>query len=200
MDSHRSAKMLFAALHTVPNDGLTSEDSCEHARSFNADPYDPRRIAGCWIGVNHYMDATHTQDTPNCGFDGPDGTVEPTYTDVPGDCTSDLQSWYDASPYVSWATANKPDFGPVFIANGGGDYTDPYDYDKAETVAITEPLDFHIDRLLGNGWNTSNSQLCIVDAPKHDSEYEDLPCDDDLDSTVFSDTAAFIDAQLPPAP
>ncbi len=197
-----SAKMLFADLHTVPNDGNDSEDSCDHARSYNPPPdYDPGRVAACWVGVNHYMDATHTQDTPNCGFGGPDGRVEATYTDVPGDCTSDLQSWHDASPYVSWATANKPDFGPVFIANGGGDYTDPYDYDKAETVAITEPEDFNHDRLIGNGWALADAELCIVDAPKHDSQYEDLPCEGDPEgATVFSDTAAFIDAQLPPAP
>jgi len=114
---------------------------------------------------------------------------------------SENTTFHDASPYVSWATANESDFGPVFIANGGGDYTDPYDYAKAETVAITEPEDFNHDRLIGNGWALADAELCIVDAPKHDSQYEDLPCEGDPEgATVFSDTAAFIDAQLPPAP
>ena len=194
-----SAKMFLADLHTVPVDGHNSGDSCDHARSYNPPPdYDPGRVAACWVGVNHYMDATHTQQTPNCGFDGPDGRVDPRYTDVPGDCTSDLTSFHDASPYVSWATANESDFGPVFIANGGGDYTDPYDYDKAETVAITEPVDFY--NRIASAWGT-HAHLCIVDAPKHDSQYEDLPCENDPEgATVYSDTAAFIEAQLPPAP
>jgi len=41
--------------------------------------------------------------------------------------------------------------------------------------------------------------LCIVDTPKHATEYEGLPCEGDpSDGTVLDDTAAFISSHLPP--
>jgi len=201
-----SAMMQFADLNSVPVDGFASEDACDHARWYvppDPDGYDPGRMGGCWWAMDHYMDWTATQQSPYCGFDGPGGEVGPDSTDVPGDCTSDLQSWYDVSPYVTWASATESDFGPMFVANGGGPYIappDPYPYEDAETVVITDPVDFYKLLTQTLDWTSDEANLCIVDAPLHGSEYEDYLCDDDATSghTVFWKTAAFINSQLPP--
>ncbi len=156
-------------------------------------PYDPGRIEGCWLGVDHYMDWTHTQQSPYCGFDGTGGTVDPNHTDVPGGCTTDLPSWGSASPYVAWASANETTYGPVFIANGGG--PDPDTYADAETVTLWEAKDFY--NQIASAWG-SNANLCIVDTTKHGIQYESLPCENDPPgASVLSDTASFITSHLP---
>jgi len=65
-------------------------------------------------------------------------------------------------------------------------------------VAVTEPYDF--DTRLGTlGWFPADLDLCIVDTPKHATEYEGLPCEGDPPGgTVLADTAAFISSHLPP--
>ncbi len=64
-------------------------------------------------------------------------------------------------------------------------------------MAVTDAYDF--DTLLGTlGWG-SNRDRCIVDTPKHATEYEGLPCEGDPPGgTVLADTAAFISSHLPP--
>ena len=212
-----SAMMEFGNMQSVPTgDGLMSADSCDHAKGYFSDPYDGGRMDDCWTGENHYMDFLHTQVLPYCGFDHLsggqlDGEVDPQHTDISGNpsppdtCTTDDADWANASPYTEWLNQNATEavYGPVFMANGGGPY-DPahpeqYQYKSAETEAVTDAYDFK-DLLLDTlHWGSSNLDLCIVDTPKHATEYQGLPCEGDPQgATVLDDTAAFISAHLPP--
>jgi hypothetical protein len=166
-------------------------------------------MLGCWKAEDHYMDYLHTQPGALCGIDGTDGEVDPEHSDITGvssqdTCTTDEAAWTDVSPYYRWSdpSVNPDDYGPVFIANGGGpydpDHPENYDYANAETVAITDPYDF--DTLLQTlDWNSSNLELCIADVAQHGIWYRHDPCDfEPANTTVIAATAEFITSHWPP--
>ena len=183
---------------TPPTDGFASKDTCDH--SHFPDPHNPDdrdRAPGCWFGVDSYLDSFHPGPgrEPYCGFDQ-DGNVNRDTTDIdPPEsvCETNAQDWVDASPRVSWDCLCFSQFGPVFVANGGG--PDPNIATQAETVPLREAQEFQ-QALLANFWSDTDAVLCTVDTTLHATAYEGLPCDDGDPSTVFGRTIAFFNEKL----
>jgi len=197
-----SAKMEFAAFDTPPtgpDDPFQSKDTCDHSHAGSLDPMDRGRAAGCWFGVDRYLDSFYPNGKPHCGFDE-SGAIDRDTTDIdPANpeqsCEPDKAGdWVDASPQVSWGCLCAAAFGPVFFANGGG--PDRNDVLQAETVPLEEALEFQ-GTLLGQDWLPADAVLCTVNTPLHSTNYRDLPCNDDTPS-VFDRTIAFFNDHLTP--
>jgi len=206
-----SGAMEMGSMDTTPDDGFFSADSCDHARGYVTPMQtEPDYMVNCWFASDRYMGSANEDGTPRCGLSwGSGGPVpDPYMTHISresSDCAADLDAWWDSSPYRIWAAqgATEADYGPVFIANGGGDdagtgvNNDPGDYAAAETVALEEPREFY-EWLTANTWTSDTARLCVVDTTMHGHKYEDMPCDDNLDSTVLTDTGDFFLAHLSP--
>jgi acetyl esterase/lipase len=181
-----SGKIEMGRFIQRPNDGITSDDTCDHSHKSGPNF---EGVTRCWTGEDFYLNSVdYSQTPPNpptpvCGIPRDPVNSKP---------CADAQPWIDAAPYTQWNAGSHSTLPPAFFSNAGG--PDPNIYANAETVPLQEAIEFRNLLVLKGFLQGVDMDFCVVDSKLHGSKYlfdPALSCETHPGEFVFTSTLNF---------